>query len=224
MTFSIVARCAETGMVGVSVCSSSPAVGARCAFVRAGVGAAASQNITDPELGPALLDAMAAGRGAEQAIAGLLATRSDLSYRQLIAVNRLGEAAAFSGALTLGVHGVATAADVAAAGNLLANEDVPAAMTAAFQAADGPLGERLIGAMRAGFEAGGEAGPVHSIALKIADRLSWPWVDLRVDWADEGVIDRLEALWDLYAPQAQDYVQRALDPGGAPGFGVPGDL
>ncbi|GIR51209.1 MAG: hypothetical protein CM15mP60_2700 [Alphaproteobacteria bacterium] len=53
MTFSIVARCAKTGQFGMAVASSSPAVAARCAYARAGVGAAASQNVTDPRLGPA---------------------------------------------------------------------------------------------------------------------------------------------------------------------------
>lgn len=224
MTFSIVARCAKTGMFGVAVCSSSPAVGARCGFVRAGVGAVASQNITDPELGPALLEALAAGEGAERALASLVDSRAAVDYRQLIAVDVQGGTAGFSGARTLGVHALARARDVAAAGNLLANPGVPAAMTAAFEAAEGPLGERLIAAMSAGLHAGGEAGPVHSIGLKIAHAQSWPFIDLRVDWAQEGVIDQLRVLWDIYAPQADDYVRRALDPAGAPRFGAPGDL
>ncbi|PKP74850.1 MAG: DUF1028 domain-containing protein, partial [Alphaproteobacteria bacterium HGW-Alphaproteobacteria-6] len=58
MTFSLVARCAETGMFGVAISSSSPAVAARCAHARAGVGAVASQNVTDPRLGPRILDLM----------------------------------------------------------------------------------------------------------------------------------------------------------------------
>ena len=58
MTFSIVARCARTGQFGMAISSSSPAVAARCAHIRAGVGAVASQNITDPALGPLVLDQM----------------------------------------------------------------------------------------------------------------------------------------------------------------------
>lgn len=61
MTFSLVARCAETGMFGVAISSSSPAVAARCSFARAGVGAVASQNVTDPSLGPLALDLMEQG-------------------------------------------------------------------------------------------------------------------------------------------------------------------
>ena len=71
--------------------------------------------------------------------------------------------------------------------------------------------------------AGGEAGPVHSAALKVAGELTWPLVDLRVDWADEDPIGQLDALWQAYRPQMQDYVTRALDPTAAPSYGVPGD-
>jgi len=223
VTFSIVARCEETGMLGVSVCSSSPAVGARCGFARARVGAAASQNVTDPALGDALIASMAAGASAPDALASLTRRRPYIRYRQLIAVDAQGETAVFSGSSTLGVHATAGARNVAAAGNLLASRQTPEAMVEAFLASTGPLGARLIGAMRAGTASGGEAGPVHSIGLKVVDRLSWPVVDLRVDWTDEAPVDRLQALWDLYAPLADDYVTRALDPESAPSFGVAGD-
>ena len=223
MTFSIVARCERTGMFGVSVCSSSPAVGARCGFARAGVGAAASQNISDPALGEVLIDAMAQGQGAADAMRALTAARPHIAYRQLIAVDARGETAAFSGARTLGVHATARDRNVAAAGNLLASKDAPSAMVAAFLASAGPLGERLIGAMRAAMATGGEAGPVHAIGLKVVDKLSWPIVDLRVDWAEDTPIDRLQDLWNLYAPLADDYVTRAVDPERAPSFGVPAD-
>jgi uncharacterized Ntn-hydrolase superfamily protein len=223
LTFSIVARCEATGMFGVSVCSSSPAVGARCGVARAGVGAVASQNITDPALGDALIAAMAAGASAPDALADLAATQPHISYRQLIAVDAKGESAAFSGNRTLGVHASAHARNVAAAGNLLASRETPGAMVDAFLAGAGLLGERLIGAMQAAIASGGEAGPVHSIGLKIVDRLSWPIVDLRVDWTDEAPVDALRALWDVYAPLADDYVTRALDPESAPSFGVAGD-
>lgn len=209
-------------MFGVAVCSSSPAVAARCSFARAGVGAATSQNITDPALGERLIEAMANGKGAPQAMEALTASQPLVGYRQMIAVDARGETAVFSGAHTLGVHAAGRARDVAAAGNLLADARVPAAMIAAFQSHGGLLGERLLAAMRAALAAGGEAGLVHSAGLKIVDRLSWPLVDLRVDWAEDGVIDQLGRLWDIYQPQADDYVARALNPALAPGFGVPG--
>jgi uncharacterized Ntn-hydrolase superfamily protein len=222
MTFSLVARCAETGQFGMVISSSSPAVAARCAHVRAGVGAVASQNITDPALGPLVLDQMALGKSASDALAAVTTNRPHIDYRQLLVVDREGGTAIHSGAEVLGVWGQATGTDCAAGGNLLANEQVPAAMVAAFEAAKGHLAERLMQALELGLRAGGEAGPVHSAGLKVADRLDWPVVDLRIDWAD-GPIGMLRAAWDVYAPQMQAYVQRAADPTRAPSYGVPGD-
>lgn len=222
MTFSIAARCRQTGMFGLAVCSSSPAVAARCIFARAGVGAAATQNITDPSLGPQCLDLMELGASAAQALAILEASVPDIAYRQLTAVDAAGGSAAVSGAHVLGTHAESVVEDAACAGNLLADGGVPRAMSRAFGATDGELGDRLVAALKAGLAAGGEAGPVHSAGLLLVDRVSWPVADLRVDWDDDPV-GRLEALWRLYRPQIDDYVTRALDPSSAPGYGVPGD-
>jgi uncharacterized Ntn-hydrolase superfamily protein len=82
---------------------------------------------------------------------------------------------------------------------------------------------RLLRALRAGVEAGGEAGPIHSAGLLVVRDVSWPIVDLRVDWADDDPVAELAALWERYEPQVEDYVRRALDPAAAPSFGVPGD-
>ncbi|TMV74968.1 DUF1028 domain-containing protein, partial [Thioclava sp. BHET1] len=108
--------------------------------------------------------------------------------------------------------------------NLLADVTVPAEMVAAFEVAEGPLGDQLIAAMEAGLAAGGEAGPVHSAGLLIVDRESWPYAELRIDWLDEACpIAALRRAWEIYAPQAGDYVTRALNPAAAPSYGVPGD-
>jgi len=222
MTFSIVARCAETGMFGLAVSSSSPAVAARCAFARAGVGAVASQNITDPALGPWILDLMAGGASAEAAVDQVVASAPHMAFRQLTAIDRAGRTAAFEGAKVLGVHGVAEGRDAIAAGNLLADPGVPVAMVAALEKARGPLGDRLVAALQAGLAAGGEAGPVHSAGMVLVREVAWPVADLRVDWRETDPIAALAELWQIYKPQLDDYVTRALDPSKAPGFGVPG--
>lgn len=222
MTFSIVARCARTGQFGMAISSSSPAVAARCAHVRAGVGAVASQNITDPALGPLILDQLEAGLAAPEALAAVVAGRPHIDYRQLLVVDREGRTAIHSGRQVLGLWGEARATDCAAGGNLLAGELVPMAMVEAFTAAKGHLAERLMLALEAGLAAGGEAGPVHSAGLKVADRLSWPLIDLRIDWAEDP-IGMLRQAWEVYAPQMGAYVQRAEDPTQAPSYGVPGD-
>lgn len=224
MTFSIVARCTRTGMFGVAVSSSSPAVAARCSYARAGIGAVASQNVTDPTLGPRVLDLMALGASAPQAIEALRNAARFLDYRQVLAVDAEGLSAIHSGGRALGVFADAKAENVACGGNMLADAAVPAAMVDAFANAEGHLADRLLVAMRAALTLGGEAGPVHSAGLKLVDRVSWPVADLRVDWSEDCPIAKLSALWDRYRPQLEAYVTRALDPTAAPSFGVPGDL
>lgn len=223
MTFSLVARCAETGMFGVAISSSSPAVAARCSYARAGVGAVASQNITDPTLGPLALDLMQAGATAAQAIARIRADSAFIDYRQVMVIDAAGGTAIHSGPNALGIWAEAQGRDVASGGNLLANSGVPQAIVAGFEGSTGHLGDRLIAAMRAGVVAGGEAGPVHSAGLRLVDRVSWPVADLRCDWTDDCPIEALAGLWDIYKPQLDAYVQRALDPRAAPSYGVPGD-
>ncbi len=223
MTFSLLARCKLTNRFGMVISSSSPAVAARCAHARAGVGVAATQNITDPRLGPALLDLMAQGMAAPDAMAQVAATTPHVAYRQLMAVDAQGRIAVHSGAHILGVWNSAQGDGVVAGGNLLANPDIPAAMIAGF-GSTGDLGDRLIAALRAGRDAGGEAGPVHSAGLLMVADQSWPVADLRCDWApDTCPIDAVTRAWEVYAPQLAAYVQRALDPGQAPNYGVAGD-
>lgn len=223
MTFSLSARCPETGMFGLAISSSSPAVAARCAHARAGVGAVATQNITDPSLGPLGLDLMARGASAGQARDILVATRPHIAYRQLALIDRDGRTAVFSGARTLGLHAAAEGKGAVAAGNLLADTGVPQAMIAAFAGSTGSLGDRLLAGLRGALAAGGEAGPVHSAGLLIVRDVAWPVADLRIDWDDTDPIGALERLWAIYAPQLDAYVERALDPSDAPSYGVPGD-
>ncbi|PKQ13271.1 MAG: DUF1028 domain-containing protein [Alphaproteobacteria bacterium HGW-Alphaproteobacteria-1] len=224
MTFSLVARCAETGMFGVAISSSSPAVAARCAHARAGVGAVASQNVTDPRLGPRILDLMEGGLTASEAVAEVARTGAVMEYRQVLAVDVAGVTAIHSGANALGIWTQAEGRDVAAGGNLLANDGVPGAMVMAFEAANGHLGDRLLAALKAGLAAGGEAGPVHSAGMMLVDTVSWPVADLRCDWTEDCPIAVLATAWEVYKPQLQAYVQRALDPRAAPSYGVPGDM
>jgi uncharacterized Ntn-hydrolase superfamily protein len=224
MTLSIVARTADAGMFGMAIASSSPAVAARCAHARAMAGAVATQNITDPSLGPRVLGALSRGSSAAAALQEALAATAFGAYRQLLAVGRDGPPAIHTGARALGVVGSALGTHAAAAGNLLAHPEVPQAMLAGFEAATGHLGERLLEALRAGVERGGEAGPIHSAAVLIVREVSWPIVDLRIDWSDGSPVAELAALWTVYAPQIDDYVRRALDPECAPSFGVPGDM
>ncbi len=223
MTFSVVARCEETGQLGIAISSSSIAVGARCPWVRAGVGAVASQNITLPSLGPQILDVLEEGAASSEALAAVLAGEPHSEYRQVTVIDCAGRTAHFSGAQTLGIHRALSGEQCVAAGNMLANPGVIDAMVRAFESASGHLAERLLAAMHAGQAQGGEAGPVHSAALLVVDDLLWPIVNLRVDWADEDPIGALDHLWQAYRDQLQDYIDRAINPQIAPGYAVPGD-
>jgi uncharacterized Ntn-hydrolase superfamily protein len=224
MTFSISARCARTGMFGIAVSSSSPCVAARCAHARAGAGAVATQNITDPMLGPKGLDLLAQGVSAQDVLTKLRAAAPYIDYRQLALVDRHGGTASFSGAKTLGTHSTAEAINVVAAGNLLKNKDIPQRMVDAFAADErAHLGERLITSMQAALAAGGEEGPVHSAGMLLVRDVGWPVADLRIDWHETDPIGELGRLWQLWQPQMDAYVTRALNPTAAPSYGVAGD-
>lgn len=225
MTFSIAGVCRKTGMSGVAVTTSSISVGSRCPWSRARVGAVSTQNVTLPEIGPRTLEFMAQGMSAQQALDQVLQTTRFNEYRQVIAIGTDGSKGSHSGAKVLGTHAIAEGQDVIAAGNLLQSSELPAGMVHYFEShADLPLAERLIRALLCGIEQfGGEEGPVHSAAILVTDEQSWPMVDLRVDWADQGPVDQLLGLWQEYEPQMQAYVDRALNPPAAPSYGVPGD-
>ena len=223
MTFSIVARCADSGQFGIAISSSSIAVGARCPWLRPGVGAVSSQNITLPALGPEALNLLEQGLAPEQALDKVLTSNGYSQYRQITAIDAQGRTSHFSGAETLGVHNAVSGEQCVAAGNMLASPTVIEAMVQAFEHAEGQLADRLLAAMHAAVGEGGEAGPVHSAALVVVGDLTWPIVNLRVDWADENPMGELDKLWQAYRPQMQDYIDRALNPSKAPGYGVPGD-
>jgi len=221
MTFSVLAA-DGTGAVGMAVTSSSPAVAARCIHLRAGVGGAGSQNITDPRLGTELLDALESGLDPNAALDGVVGSRELIEYRQLTVLSVDGAGAAFSGAHALGLNHERVGASVVAAGNLLAAPEVVDALVDAFEGSTGELEERLVTALVAGLAAGGEAGPVRSAGLAVVRQVPWRETDLRVDWSDHP-LDDLRRLVDLWLPQRDDYVTRGLNPVTAPSYGVPGD-
>ena len=223
MTFSIVGRCAETGQLGIAITSSSIAVGARCPWLRPGVGAVATQNITLPALGPQVLEHLEFGLTPAQALDRTLTRNGYSQFRQLSAIDHLGRTAHFTGSETLGTRHALTGEQCVAAGNLLANLAVVETLVHSFENSEGQLADRLLTALVAAMAVGGEAGPVHSAALVVVGELTWPIVDLRIDWADHDPVGQLAKLWKAYRPQMEDYIVRALDPAKAPSYGVTGE-
>jgi uncharacterized Ntn-hydrolase superfamily protein len=212
MTFSLVARCARTGMLGAVVTTSSIAVGSRCPYARAGVGAALTQNRTDPRLGPLALDLLARGFSAEEAMRAIVAATPQRHWRQLAIIDAVGRTATYSGDSVRGEKGEAQGRDCASIANIVRSAEIPRVMVARFETSpDLPLARRLIDALAAGEAAGGEIAPVTSAALLIAHKEAFAYVDLRVDNHRQPITE-LARLWSLYESEADPYVVRAIDP------------
>jgi len=223
MTFSLVARCKETGMLGTAVTSSSPAVAARCSYTRSNVGAVSTQNVTDPSLGKKSLDFLETGLTSIQVVEKIKSTNKHLEYRQVLIIDSKGNTAIHSGNNSLGIWSEAVGDNVISAGNLLANKEVTKVIVSAFEQNKGHLADRMLAGLQAGLDAGGEEGPIHSAGIKISHQVSWPIIDLRCDWTEDCPITKLFEIWKVYKPQVDDYLQRAMDPVDAPSYGVPGD-
>jgi uncharacterized Ntn-hydrolase superfamily protein len=216
MTYSIAGRCARTGMIGTIITTSAVAVGNRCHFARAKLGAVLTQHRTDPRLGPIGLDFLAHGLSAEETIKALVASTPHHGWRQLAVIDANGRTAHFSGANIRSIHAGVSGQDCVAVGNVIRSTEVPAAMVRAFEAQPAQaLGDRLCSALKAGHDAGGEFKHVTSAGLMIVKDHSFPYADLRVDdHADP--ISEITRLWALYAPTADSYVERVFDPDGGP--------
>ncbi len=216
MTFSIAGRCARTGMLGAIVTTSGIAVGSRCAYAEAGVGAALTQHRTDPRLGPRLLAALKQGQRPDAIVAALGQTEPGIGWRQLAVLAADGTAAFFNGKNISSIHKGRVGKDCVGVGNIIRSTDVVDAMVESFEAnAPQPLAERLLRAIEAGHKAGGELKQIKSAALIVAHKESFPFVDLRVDLSRRP-LEELRFLWELYQPMADDYVVRAVDPDRAP--------
>ncbi len=223
MTFSLTALDEKTGQLGIIITTSSICVGARCPWVRSGVGAVATQNVTLPSIGNDVLDKIESGMDAKSALNSVMSGQLDAEYRQVCVIDAKGNTAVFSGEKILGIFAESAGKNCVAGGNLLSNDTIPQVLVDTFQNTTGHLANRLIESLQSAIDAGGEVGDIHSCALLIADKHKWPLVDLRVDWSDTCPLAELKKLWGDYEPQMLDYITRALHPSEAPSYGVPGD-
>ncbi len=214
-TFSLVGRSARTGMLGVAITTSSISVGSRCPFVKPLVGAVSTQAFTDPRLGPFALRLMETGYSATRALQELAASDPHIERRQLGLVDKDGNSAAQTGALNSVWSGHIANRNYVAMGNGLVGEQVVQAMARAFEKSEAEnLEERLLRAIEAGQEAGGEARDTsleHSAALLVYGSQSFPWVDLRVDEHPKPIVELLRIL-ETYKPRAAYISLRASDP------------
>ncbi len=202
-TYSIVARDPGSGACGVAVQSHWFSVGSVVTWARAGTGAVATQSVAEPAYGPRALDRLAAGDDAAAALAALLADDELRSVRQVAVVDAAGRAAVHTGADCIPYAGHATGDGFSCQANMMAAEGVPAAMAAAFEAAEGELAERLVGALRGAEAAGGDVRGRQSSALVVVPAAGEAWervVDLRVEDHPDPVteLERLLALDGAY--------------------------
>lgn len=212
MTFSIVGYCPASRAYGIAIASSSIAVASRCAWVRSGTGVIATQNLTNPHLGPLGLDLLSRGYGETTVLDMLVASDPGCDYRQLMVLGPQGRCAHFTGKRALPMFAYASGENCGAAGNLLADENIPATMVGAFQRVSAqPLAQRLLNAMHAGLAEGGEVRALQSAGLLIADGSGWNSIDLRVDQHKEPLTE-LQRLWGLYEPLHAGYIDRVVAP------------
>jgi uncharacterized Ntn-hydrolase superfamily protein len=198
MTWSIVAHDPNTGAFAVAVATKAFAVGAFCPFIRAGVGAVSTQSMTNRYLGPAALDAMARGLPPAAAIEGALAGDAGRGIRQVHAVDYQGRTAAWTGENCVEWCGSVSAGGVSVAGNMLVNQATVEATLAAWNAGhDLAMPDRLMDAMAAGQDAGGDRRGKQSAAMLMVTTEDFPDLDLRVDDHAEPLqeLRRLLAIW-----------------------------
>jgi uncharacterized Ntn-hydrolase superfamily protein len=217
MTFSLLGRCARTGQLGVAVTTSDIAVGARVPHAVGGLAVAVTQHRTDPRLGPHVLELLRSGRAPSDAVEEVAASTPHRDWRQLAVLDANGAAAVRSGRVVTPIVAELPGEDCLAVGNMLVSDDVGPAMVEAFAAdPEQPLATRLLAGIHAAHAAGGETGQLRSAALLVVADQPFPFVDLRVDAADDP-LTALDELWRTYEPWATDFVQRALDPDRATG-------
>jgi len=163
-----------------------------------------------------MLDGLQSGAAPDAVLAALEAGDPNLRWRQLAAIAADGKAAFFNGSRITSIAKGRVGRDCVAIGNILRTVDVVDAMVESFEANEAEtLAERLVRAIEAGLAAGGELRQVKSAGLLVVHRESFPYVDLRVDLSAQPLTE-LRFLWELYRPEAETYVVRAVDPDKAP--------
>lgn len=182
-TYSIVARDVETGELGVAVQSHWFSVGSVVPWAEAGVGAVATQSFVEPSYGPLGLQSMAAGKTAPEALAELVQRDAHREVRQVAFVDAAGRTAAHTGAGCIPAAGHRRGESYSVQANLMLGHEVPAAMASAFEAAQGPLAERMLAALEAAQGAGGDIRGRQSAALLVvrAEPSDKPWTDRLID-------------------------------------------
>jgi uncharacterized Ntn-hydrolase superfamily protein len=198
MTFSIAARCPRTGMLGVATSSKALSAGGLVPYCRAGVGAIASQSFVNPYLGIDGLVFLEQGLPAERALERLIEADPGRDLRQIAIVDKEGRTAAYTGTRCISWAGHVSGAGYVCLGNILVDDTVVAAMARAFEASlSDELSERLMQALEAGQEAGGDRRGRQSAGMTVVHEEEYPWIDIRVD-DHEDPVPELRRIFEIY--------------------------
>ena len=201
MTFTIVAREAKSGLLGIAQSTNPLSVGARCPFIRANVGAVSTQAYTDPGLGPLAIELLTLGYSPEKVIKELGESDKHFAWRQVGIVDRTGRVAVHTGAECKQYSSSITGPGYVVMGNILLTGRVVPAMDRAWRETEGELFEdRLMAAVSAGRKEGGDAGGHRSACLIVYDVESYARTDLRIDFVPkrEGQPDAVDALREIH--------------------------
>jgi uncharacterized Ntn-hydrolase superfamily protein len=205
MTWSILARDTE-GRFGIAIASRFFAVGALCAHTRREVGALSTQALMNPLYGPKGITELAAGKSPQQVIQSLIAADAGSAQRQIHVLPAQGAAAAHTGAECVEWCGHLQGEGFSVAGNMLAGPQVIEATASAYRASEGqPMAERLLAAMLAGEQAGGDKRGKQAAALRIQGDEDYLELDLRVDDHAEPLIE-LQRLYNKSLERFQPFV------------------
>lgn len=205
-TFSITARCKETGMLGVAVSTARPCVGGLAPYAKAGVGAIATQARLNAYYGIDGLKHLKNGLSAEEALAKMQAEDDGYELRQIAIVDNNGNTVGFTGKETIPWAGHYVGDQFVAAGNMLVSEETVQAMAKSFEDSGIEyLPERLLAALRAGQDAGGDKRGKQSAALYVVDELEYALVDIRADEHEDPVTE-LERIYDVWKKELFPYI------------------
>jgi uncharacterized Ntn-hydrolase superfamily protein len=202
-TYSIVARDAQTGELGVAVQSHWFSVGAVVPWAEAGVGAVATQSFVDPSYGKLGLDLMRAGRSGPEALAGLLAADPGREVRQVAMIDAQGRVAAHTGAKNIVAAGHVVGEGFSVQANMMEKDTVWPAMAKAFRESKGDLAERMLAALEAAEAQGGDIRGKQSAALIVVSGkpTGRAWADRRFDLRVEDHPEPLKELRRLVTLQ-----------------------
>ncbi|MGH8617333.1 MAG: DUF1028 domain-containing protein [Burkholderiales bacterium] len=212
MTFAIAGRCARTGRLGVAISTNPIGVGARCPFIAPHAGIVVTMARTDPRLGPFGLNLLRQGHAAPAVLAQIAASDPGIEHRQVCVIDRDGHSAARTGAHNKVWSGAVTQKNLVSMGNYLTSPKTADAMAESWAKTDSlDLDERLLLALEAGRDAGGQVGGQHSAGLLVYDWDVHAYVDLRVDYHDEP-IGELRRIYDVHRPLIPYYYGRPGNP------------